>query len=70
MKKIKQLIQNNHLTKRQIAIRAGIDTSVIYNVVNGKKKTIEFDTACKLADALEVSLDDLREDRFDGKESM
>lgn len=70
MKKIIKIIENNDLSNRQIALRAGVDTSVIYNIVNGKKKHIQFDTACKLADALEVSLDELREDSMDGKKNM
>ncbi|WP_423189444.1 helix-turn-helix domain-containing protein [Alkalibacterium sp. f15] len=62
MKKIIKLIKENESTNRQIALRAGIATPVIYNIVNGQKKDINFTTACKLADALEVSLDELREE--------
>lgn len=62
MDKLILIIQKNSMSNRQIALRAGIDTSVIYNIVNGKKKDINFSTACKLADALEVSLDELRDE--------
>lgn len=62
MEKLINLIQTTDMTNRQIALKASIDTSVIYNIVNRKKKDITFSTACKLADALEVSLDDLREE--------
>lgn len=60
MEKLIKSIQKNKMTKRQIALEAGIDTSIIYNIVNGKKKDITFSTACKLADALGVKVDDLR----------
>lgn len=61
MKKMIKLIKENPSTNRQIALKAGVDTSVIYNIVNGKKKDINLSTACKLADALDVSLDELRD---------
>lgn len=63
MRKIIRLIKENGLTNRQIALRAGLSSPIIYNIVNGKKKDINFTTACKLADALEVSLEDFREDK-------
>lgn len=63
MEKLISKIKNSEMTNRQIALRAGVDTSVIYNIVNNKKKDINFSTACKLADVLEISLDDLREEK-------
>lgn len=63
MEKIIEKIQTSEMTNRQIALKAQLDTSVIYNIVNRKKKDITFSTACKLADALDVSLDELREEK-------
>lgn len=61
MNKLREYIKKSSMTNRQIALKAGIDTSVIYNIVNNKKKDINFSTACKIADVLEVSLDEFRE---------
>jgi len=56
--------------QNQLAKKAGVNNTVISALKNGKIKKPSFDLACKLADALEVSLDDLREDRSDGKKNM
>ncbi|OJF91404.1 hypothetical protein [Alkalibacterium sp. 20] len=64
-KKIIMLIKENKLTNRQIVVKVGIVTLVIYKIVNGKKKDINFSIACKSADALGISLDVLREEKLD-----
>ena len=69
-KNVYKTMKSKDMNQNQLANKAGVNNTVISALRNGKIKKPSFDLACKLADALEVSLDDLREDRFDGKESM
>lgn len=56
------LMGEKKLNQNQLAMKAGVNNTVISALKNGKIKKPSFELACKLADALEVSLDDLREE--------
>ena len=62
---IKNLIKNTGLTKRQIALKANISPQNLYNFLNGKLKSMDVNTAFKLADALGVDINEFREDEED-----
>lgn len=62
---IKKLIKNTGLTKRQIALKANISPQNLYNFLNGKLKSMDVNTAFKLADALGVDINEFREDEED-----
>ena len=62
---IKNLIDKSGSTKRQIALKAGIKSQNLYNFLNGKLKSMDVNTAFKLADALGVDINEFREDQED-----
>ncbi len=47
------------LSIRALAAKAGVNYTVLYNVLNGKTLTIQDKTLKKLSDALNLSIDDL-----------
>lgn len=60
---IKQKIINSGLTKRQVALKAGINVQNLYNFLNGRLKSMDVNTAFKLADALGVDINEFREEK-------
>ncbi|HFI0463788.1 TPA: helix-turn-helix domain-containing protein [Streptococcus suis] len=60
IKKLKILIDSSGKTIRQIQVDAGLNSGQLYRILNGTNKTLTFETAEKLADALGVSLDEFR----------
>ena len=60
---IKQIIVNSGLTKRQVALKAGINVQNLYNFLNGRLKSMDVNTAFKLADALDVDINEFREEK-------
>lgn len=60
---IKKLIVNSGLTKRQVALKAGINVQNLYNFLNGRLKSMDVNTAFKLADALDVDINKFREEK-------
>lgn len=59
---IKRIIVNSGLTKRQVALKAGINVQNLYNFLNGRLKSMDVNTAFKLADALDVDINEFREE--------
>ena len=59
---IKQIIVNSGLTKRQVALKAGINVQNLYNFLNGRLESMDVNTAFKLADALDVDINKFREE--------
>ncbi|MFL2071182.1 helix-turn-helix domain-containing protein [Marinilactibacillus psychrotolerans] len=53
-------MKEKNISQSELAKRASINKTVISALKNGKIKKPSFDLACKIADALEISLDDLR----------
>lgn len=60
---IKQIIVNSGLTKRQVALKAGINVQNLYSFLNGRLKSMDVNTAFKLADALDVDINEFREEK-------
>lgn len=63
--KIRTLIKRSKLSKRQIAIKAGINVHNLYKYFNGDLKGMNADTAFKLADALGVDINEFRKESKD-----
>ncbi len=59
-KKFKHLLIEKGMTQKALAEKAGISPNTIRNI---KTARISFKNMCKIADALEVSLDEFREER-------
>lgn len=64
-KSVYKLMEDRNLNQNQLANKAGVNNTVISALKNGKINKPSFELACKLADALEVSLDELREEILD-----
>ncbi|KXT73140.1 hypothetical protein STRDD10_01615 [Streptococcus sp. DD10] len=58
--KIKPYLTERGWTSYRLAKESGLATSLIYNLEHGKNRNTSFDTMCKIADALDVSLDEFR----------
>ena len=58
--KIHQKIQEKNWTIYKLCLKAGIGTAGIYRLRDGEVKDLYFDTVKKIADALEISIDELR----------
>ena len=56
-KKLKHLLIEKGMTQKELAEKAGISPNTIRNI---KTERISFKNMCKIADALEVSIDELR----------
>ena len=56
-KKFKHLLIEKGMTQKALAEKAGISPNTIRNI---KTESISFKNMCKIADALEVSMDDFR----------
>lgn len=56
-KKFKHLLIKKGMTQKALAEKAGISPNTIRNI---KTERISFKKMCKIADALEVSIDELR----------
>lgn len=57
---IETIIKNKEITAKELAIKAKISPNTLYELKSGRNKDLQFKTVCKLADALEVSLDEFR----------
>lgn len=63
MKKISQLLDRKNISPYALAIKAGVDPAMIYKLISGKQPDVLLSTAFKLADALEVDINEFREER-------
>ena len=59
-KKISEKISERNWTVYKLCLKAGIGPAGIYRLRDGEVKDLYFDTVKKIADALEVSLDEFR----------
>lgn len=62
-KKLQHLLIEKEMSQRELARRTGISPNTIGNI---KKKKISFEKMVKIADALDVSLDEFREEKQHG----
>lgn len=60
MLNLKRIRKEKGLSRYQLAKMAGLRDSTLQNIENREDPNPTFKTMCKLADALEISLDDLR----------
>ena len=58
-KKLNHILIEKRMTKKELAEKAGISKNTIQNIRNSK---ISFRNMVKIADALDVSLDEFRKD--------
>ena len=58
-KKLNHILIEKEMTKKELAEKAGISQNTIQNIRNSK---ISFRNMVKIADALDVSLDEFRKD--------
>lgn len=59
--KLKNYLEEHNLTNYEVCKIAEIGQSTLSQFITGKRKSINFETACKLADTLNISLDEFRE---------
>lgn len=57
---VERVMKKKGFTQYQLAKRAGIYTSTLSDWKKGRIKKPSFELMCKIADALEVSLDEFR----------
>ncbi|QNQ83806.1 helix-turn-helix transcriptional regulator [Lactobacillus sp. PV037] len=60
IQKVKEILRDKNKSFYWLSKQTGIPTSTLGNYVNGAE--VPWKNACKIADALNVKLDDLRED--------
>lgn len=58
--KISEKLSERNWTVYKLCLKAGIGTAGIYRLRDGEVKDLYFDTVKKIADALDVSIDELR----------
>lgn len=63
MKKLDSFMKEKGLTPFKLGKKAGVDHAMIYKLLQGKQKDLMLSTAFKLADALEVDINEFREER-------
>lgn len=61
-KKIEILLAEKKMTKYELAKKAGLNQNSLIDLKKGRKKSLKFDDVVKIADVLEVSLDEFRKD--------
>ncbi|WP_022795755.1 helix-turn-helix domain-containing protein [Bavariicoccus seileri] len=62
MNKLKKLVLKNGITPYKLSKKTGIDHSTIYRLISGEQEDILLQKAFRIADALGVDINDLRED--------
>lgn len=62
MYNLNEIVNKSGLTPHGVAKKAGIDHTVIYKILSGERKDIYLSSAIKIADALEISLDEFRKE--------
>lgn len=58
--KISEKLSEKNWTVYKLCLKAGVGTAGIYRLRDGVVKDLYFDTVKKIADALEISIDELR----------
>ena len=58
--KISEKLSERNWTVHKLCLKAGIGPAGIYRLRDGEVKDLYFDTVKKIADALEISIDELR----------
>lgn len=63
IEKINMILEERNMTAYALAKSVGIPTSHMTKILNGKVINPRFDLACRFADALGITVDDLRIER-------
>lgn len=58
--KINYLLNENNITAYELAKKSGLTTNAIYQLAKGTSKDVKLSTLIKVADALDISLDEFR----------
>ena len=61
-KKIEVLLAKKKITKYELAKKAGLNQNSLIDLKKGRKKSLKFDDVVKIADVLDVSLDEFRKE--------
>ncbi|MGM0241269.1 helix-turn-helix domain-containing protein [Enterococcus sp. AZ103] len=64
---IQKILNERNMTQYKLAKKMNIATGTISDLKLGRIKKPSFEFACKIADALDVTVDDLRTDRKEDK---
>lgn len=59
-KKINKQLKEKNLTIYELTKNANIAQNTLYELKSGRASDLRFSTVCKIADALEISLDEFR----------
>ena len=62
-KKIEILLAEKKMTKYELAKKAGLNQNSLIDLKKGRKKSLKFDDIVKIADVLDVSLDEFRKEQ-------
>lgn len=60
--RLRQLREAAHLSVAELAQRAGLERTHLHALERGSKRRLTWDTVCKLADALGVSVQAFRQE--------
>ena len=58
--KIEKLLKEKSMTKNKLATLAGINKNSLIDLKMGRKKSLKFEDVVKIADVLDISLDEFR----------
>ena len=59
--KIEELLKERNMTTYRLAQLSGINKATLAHIKSGKVKKPLFETVCKIADALDVDINEFRE---------
>lgn len=62
---IQHHLDKNNWTVYRLTKEANLSQNLLYEFKNGRSNDLGFSSVCKIADALGISLDDLREEKID-----
>ncbi|MGM0241237.1 helix-turn-helix domain-containing protein [Enterococcus sp. AZ103] len=65
--RIEDLLKKRNISQKELANKMKVSPSTISEIKSGVIKRPSFKLVCKIADALDVTVDDLRTDRKEDK---
>uniref|UniRef100_UPI001C931630 helix-turn-helix domain-containing protein n=1 Tax=Enterococcus casseliflavus TaxID=37734 RepID=UPI001C931630 len=66
IEKINMILEERNITAYALAKSVGIPTSHMTKILSGKVNDPRFNLVCRFADALNISIEELRKDDIDG----
>lgn len=58
--KIERFLSKKNMTMYQLSKKSGLNQNSLIDLKSGRKKSLKFDDVVKIADALDISLDEFR----------